>query len=447
MTAMTDEITKAAKVLGVVLNAGQFRAVGEILDAIKKHRIHLLTGYAGVGKTVVVQVVAIIVLARKLEVVMCAPTHQAVSVLAKKMRMAGIEIPCLTLARLLSLSPKPRGDRLVFVRRKNAEPIEADVILLDECSMVSSDVMDHIRVHLIGRGLLYSGDPAQLPPVGEDASETFATTSRSHLDTIVRQAADNPIIAAAHQIRMQQGGPIDWSWCRAVRTEQGGVYLPGDALHRWMQKAFTSAEFAADPTSFRYLAWTNRRVADVNAKVRGWLYGDNLLTPFVPGERALLRAPIVDDEQIIANTNEEAVVTEIEHDEYVWTVEKRQDVPAWSQTIPTWKMTLRRDDETTFDAQMVRATHAYEAALNRIRAEADRAGGRWLDLHVMKQFFARFQAVYARTVHTAQGETHKHTFLDVPDIRQRARDNPLETQQLCYVGATRPTTSLILAGV
>jgi hypothetical protein len=37
--------------------------------------------------------------------------------------------------------------------------------------------------------------------------------------------------------------------------------------------------------------------------------------------------------------------------------------------------------------------------------------------------------------------------LDVPDIRQRARDNPLETQQLCYVGATRPTTSLILAGV
>ena len=65
----------------------------------------------------------------------------------------------------------------------------------------------------------------------------------------------------------------------------------------------------------------------------------------------------------------------------------------------------------------------------------------------MKQFFARFQAVYARKVHTAQGETHKHTFLDVPDIRQRARDNPLETQQLCYVGATRPTTSLILAGV
>jgi exodeoxyribonuclease V len=65
----------------------------------------------------------------------------------------------------------------------------------------------------------------------------------------------------------------------------------------------------------------------------------------------------------------------------------------------------------------------------------------------MKQFFGNFQNVYARTVHTAQGETHKHTFLEVADIRQREKTNRLEMQQLCYVGATRPTTSLILAGV
>ena len=69
------------------------------------------------------------------------------------------------------------------------------------------------------------------------------------------------------------------------------------------------------------------------------------------------------------------------------------------------------------------------------------------DLHDLKQRFGQFQVVYARAVHTAQGETHRHTFLDVGDIRQRARANPLETQQLSYVGATRPTNSLILAGV
>jgi hypothetical protein len=94
---------------------------------------------------------------------------------------------------------------------------------------------------------------------------------------------------------------------------------------------------------------------------------------------------------------------------------------------------------------MVRATQSHDAALRRISSEADTAPERWDDLHAMKQFFGNFQPVNARTARAAQGETHRAAFFDVPDIRQRARDNPLET--LCYVGATRPTTSLILAGV
>jgi hypothetical protein len=179
--------------------------------------------------------------------------------------------------------------------------------------------------------------------------------------------------------------------------------------------------------------------------VRGWLYGDCLPTPFMPGERALLRSPIVRDEAILANTNEEFTVVEIERDEHAWRVAGRRGLPGWAQTIPTWKMKLRRDDDGgEFEAEMVRATHAYDSALRKIASEAGEVGER--DLHRMKQYFGNFQSVYARTVHTAQGETHKHTFLDVADIRQRAKGNPLEAQQLAYVGATRPTTSLILAG-
>jgi exodeoxyribonuclease-5 len=110
-------------------------------------------------------------------------------------------------------------------------------------------------------------------------------------------------------------------------------------------------------------------------------------------------------------------------------------------------MKLRNEEGLEYEAHMLRATQAYEAALKRIAREADTVPERWGDLHAMKQFFGNYQPVYARTVHTAQGETHKHTFLDVADIRQRAKGNPLEAQQLAYVGATRPTTSLILAGV
>ena len=181
--------------------------------------------------------------------------------------------------------------------------------------------------------------------------------------------------------------------------------------------------------------------------MRVWRYGDDIETPFVREERALLRSPIVIDDSVIANTNEESTVVSIDDDEHLWRVPKRGDAAGWEVTIPVWRMRLRRDDGSDFEAHMPRHNRPYARAMDRIRQEADITHARWLDLHAMKQFFANFQNVYARTVHTAQGETHKHTFLDVGNIRQRAKDNPLETQQLCYVGATRPTTSLILAGV
>ena len=85
------------------------------------------------------------------------------------------------------------------------------------------------------------GDPAQLPPVGEVASETFAIENRSHLTTIVRQAAGNPILAAAGIIRASQGGGADLSWCvSSSNEEKHGIFLPAEAAQRWMKKAFTS---------------------------------------------------------------------------------------------------------------------------------------------------------------------------------------------------------------
>jgi exodeoxyribonuclease V len=68
------------------------------------------------------------------------------------------------------------------------------------------------------------------------------------------------------------------------------------------------------------------------------------------------------------------------------------------------------------------------------------------DLHAMKQSLGKFQVVYARMVRTAQARRTPLMLLDVTDIGRRVRDNLLEAQQLCYVGATRPTTSPAVAG-
>src|SRR3984885_2232813 len=263
------------------LTTDQAEALRKIEAAYEPGGFYLLTGHAGSCKTYLMQRLTKTMLAKRRRIVLSAPTHKAVAVLARKLSEADIrDVPCRTIHSILSLTPQPRTDRLVFERERNAEPVTADVVVVDECSMVSEDLYRHIKRHLLNAFVLFVGDPAQLPPVGEAESQTFATKNQSHLTTIVRQAAGNPILAAASIIRASQGGPADMSWCvsSALKDKQG-IFLPAEASHRWMKKAFTSQEFDADPDSFRYLAWTNSRVRQVNEMIRAWRYGTNIPTP------------------------------------------------------------------------------------------------------------------------------------------------------------------------
>lgn len=434
--------TAVANPLGITLNADQMQAMAEIKVSIKDRETHCITGHAGSGKTTLMQVLASELSAGRREVVLSAPTHKAVSVLSKKLRAAGIDgVPCVTIHALLSLKPKERGDQQIFVREKHAKPVTADVVVIDEASMLSSDLMKHIRRHLPNAAVLFVGDPAQLPPVGEVESEAFRTRRKSHLDTIVRQAVGNPILDAADTIRRSQGGAADWSWCKPEMSKPFGVYVPGDRTDAWMHKAFTSDEFAKDSDSHRFLCWTNARVAQVNAKVRRWLYGEHIPTPFMPGERALLRAPLIIDETVVLNTNEEAAVISIKESSKAIRVMNGDDV-AWRVDMPTWHLELRSDEGAEVEAHIVRDERAYKAVIEKIVDET-----RWRDYHRIKSSFCNLQSIYSSTIHTSQGSTLKNVFLDVGELRRWSRSALLESQQAAYVGATRPTHSLCLVGV
>ena len=431
--------------LPIKLNADQEAALSAIKSAYAHGCHYLLTGYAGSGKTTLMQQFARDMRKRRLDIVLTAPTHKAVAVLSRKIAEAGLaDVPCRTIHSLLSLKPKPYGDRMVFVRDKRADPVTADIVVVDECSMVGEDLLKHIKRHLPMAFVLFVGDPAQLPPVGEVASQTFATKKHSHLDTIVRQSAGNPVLDAAHAIRASQGGEADWSWCKSQNAPPVGLFRPGPAADEWMRKAFTSAEFERDSDSFRYLAWTNRRVAEVNAKVRYWRYGENIPTPFMPGERAMFRAPLFVDKKIAFNTNEEATVRGIEEGSFSFKFPACDAAPAWTAELATWVVALVSDEGRSLAVHMPRDDHEFEAVVSRVKDEAIEDKYRWKDLHEFQSSLARLQSIYAMTTHCSQGSTFTNVFLDVPDIRQRERSNLLECQQMFYVAATRPTHALML---
>ncbi|HEY4355546.1 MAG TPA: AAA family ATPase [Acidobacteriaceae bacterium] len=431
------------------LTADQAEALRAIEAAYEPGGFYLLTGYAGSGKTYLMQRLTKSVLAKGRRIVLSAPTHKAVAVLARKLTEARIrDVPCRTIHSVLSLTPKPRADRLVFERDRNAEPVTANVVVVDECSMVDLELYRNIRRYLPNAFVLFVGDPAQLPPVGEVASQTFATKNRSHLTTIVRQGAGNPILEAAGIIRSSQGGDSDWSWLKQTALASGhGVFLPGDAVYRWMRKAFTSPEFEADPDTFRYLAWTNRRVHQINETIRRWRYGDNIPTPFMPGESALFRAPVVIEDTILFANNQEAKVLAIDRSTFSHQIEEANGVPKWTATIPAWRITLLDIHGVEKTVHMPADDGEFQKVIARIRDEAAEARIRWKHLHDFQSSVARLQSIYAMTVHTSQGSTHGTTFIDVPDIRRREETNRLEMQQMLYVAATRPSQRLILVGV
>lgn len=441
----------------LVLTGDQRDALSEIMTSITTRDItgynrHLLIGSAGTGKTTLMQKVVEACQSLKLDVVLTAPTHKAVAVLAAKTQHLGVV--CVTIHSLLCLQPFADGPKTKLRRRWGAKPVECSVVIIDECSMVDTELMKQINRHLHHVFVLFIGDRSQLPPVHEDESLTFNTASKSILNTPVRQSKDHPVLRAANVIRhLQTTGTFPMQdWCKRDVDRPLGVYLPDYCTDEWLFLAFTSKEFENDNDSFRYLCWTNARVAEINRKVRQWLYG-NTIEPFSVGENVLIRAPIFapsdsdqqDGRQIVFATNEEAPVVSIVASTFSTNFKKLDTIGAWKAEFPAWKVTLNNTKNKSLVSVFIpQKQEDYDAIDARLVREAKSEHKRWNERFRFAQSVAKLQSVYAMTTHNSQGSTYKTVFADVGDIMKCERGSILECQKLMYVASTRPTHTLIL---
>ena len=160
-----------------------------------RSKILVITGGPGVGKTTIVRAILAVFKSSGHEVRLAAPTGRA----AKRMSEATSR-EALTLHRLLEFDPKERG----FLRnRKN--PIEGDVIIVDEASMLDLHLCDALTQAVADDArLVLVGDVDQLPSIGPGAILRDVITSRViptvQLSQIFRQAAGSLIVENAHRI-------------------------------------------------------------------------------------------------------------------------------------------------------------------------------------------------------------------------------------------------------
>lgn len=181
---------------GMVLDDMQRTAV---LEAVRRG-LMVLTGGPGTGKTTTINAMIHLFESEGLNIALAAPTGRA----AKRMTEAtGYEAS--TIHRLLEVDGNPEGDSPTGFQRNEENPLEDDVIIIDEVSMVDLPLMYALLKAIVpGTRLILVGDRNQLPSVGPGsvlkdmiASECFTVVM---LTRIFRQAGESDIVMNAHKI-------------------------------------------------------------------------------------------------------------------------------------------------------------------------------------------------------------------------------------------------------
>ncbi len=240
----------------VVLTPEQAEAA-ELISAWFLHlntQIFVLCGYAGTGKTFLVDyVVRQLGLIPGESVAFVAPTGKAASVLIRGGSPAGT-VHSLIYTREEDIEVNEDGEviRENFLRfvLKERLPSELRLIVVDETSMISDEILKDLVS--FGVKCLFCGDPAQLPPVG--GSNNLLSMPAFTLTQIVRQGEGSPIVQMAERVR--RGGHLEYGKygdCAAVLSER-----------RISPEARTRLLMGAD----QIIVGSNRTRARINAEIR-----------------------------------------------------------------------------------------------------------------------------------------------------------------------------------
>ncbi|WP_211109370.1 SF1B family DNA helicase RecD2 [Azospirillum tabaci] len=208
---------------GITLAEGQREALRHAATS----KLLVITGGPGVGKTTLVNSILTMLKAKGVSIALAAPTGRAAKRLSES---TGLE--ARTIHRLLETDPQAGG-----FKRDETNPLDCDLLVVDETSMVDVPLMNALLRAVPGRAaLLLVGDVDQLPSVGpgQVLGDVIASGAVPvvRLTEIFRQAATSRIIVNAHRINAGQmpetpkaGEDSDFYFVEAATPEAGVAKL------------------------------------------------------------------------------------------------------------------------------------------------------------------------------------------------------------------------------
>lgn len=482
---------------GPRLNDDQQAAVNTALRVAKNTGHMALIGPAGTGKTTTIRAIAHAL--KKLEptkgVLLLAPTHKA------RRQLQSAELPhgaqAWTVQRFCQVKPEQwrdedkfqmTGDMLLMVTQVQSK---FNFIIVDESSMVVSEYASTIVqiANAAGIGVMFAGDPYQLPPVEEKLA-----TSNDDFDEFADDGPENamapefvnaPIIARLNRV-MRHGGPIlsfatsireTWSDfhgfpAQPQRDEESRIELSrsfeADFIEQF-QEVFEDAEYAYDSHSFLYrkapraLCHQNRTVHALTKVLRQRIYGDAMttwqqgeiitfpsFTKTCDGFIASSTDAIVIDSEIIESPCLETTVS--------YTTAVRNQPKTWHMSFTgTFQkltvQTLRPDGSPNCfgesivhaplcgDREPVELYRKLKEGIQNRRLGAKHESWQWLKTQVKEKYIIPIHSAFVMTIHKSQGSTFENVFVD-RDLLFVGPEDRDTRNALLYVAATRASKSL-----
>ena len=445
-TTATDNTESTALVLSTQQDEAYKQLVAFILDPAAREFI--LTGYAGVGKSTLMEHIVnqFFNIKRMMETIskdhpmkemdlkMLASTHAAASNLE---HIAGLPTSTVHSAMGLQLVTSPiTGKQELAPNIPKFDEWKNKLVVIDEAGTLDESLLENINDHISETTkVLYIGDPKQLPPVGLNYCPFVYKQPRGVVDgslipryeltQVMRQVEGNPIIALATEFR------------NAIDT---GIMPMGNPLSNNIEYVGNKTKFAkrlvsdfemhrANGTIAKVLGYTNKVVEGYNKTIRQQLHGNDAL---MAGDLAMVNKAFKLGKLMI---RQQRVVKIIEKtpgklygvDGFFMRLDANAEVRGFMpESLAVAKIKLK---ERTKDLQ----TATDEEHKKQLLTVID---------HMHN--FMDLRDCYASTVHKAQGMTCHTVYIDLTDLSRYVDRKMLA--RLLYVALTRASDNVVFTG-
>ena len=450
---------------GVYANAGQREAIDLLTDFLGSNKKEfLLQGKGGTGKTTIIKKILEEARRQKLGVLGVAPTHKAKKILGKSLDT----VKTVTLASALAIKLDESTGNFVpdeFARSNKKFPIKGkDLIIIDESSMISDKLLEELRSLADSKTkIIFMGDRAQLPPVGQEAdSKVFGVGNGYELTEKMRQAATSPIIGIGTKIAanvettgQRKANPITQE-DRVSKTDS----VSGSSITWESNEDKALDEFANDIRNAngnvnyaKIVTFNNQNhnspqsVKNLNAKVRRRLFGDQAATTqFMPGEVLTAYETYGDEDPAFFNSEDLVVerATELGPREYVITAfSAKKGERSVKITLNVTMLDLINEDGMPVPMPIPVVSAESREDFNKEVARLFKTDPQLA--YKLKDRFANLEYGYAVTSHKAQGSTYTNVYVMEDNIMGSSNAGSVKAKnQSLYVAVSRPTTKLVM---